>query len=67
MLQYFVVIMAHLHCRRQTPVQNRNQIPVLYRNSPSLCSVKCSAQYNVAIGVGIRIRVCTHVGIRQCK
>ena len=70
MLQYFVVIMAHLHCWRRTPVQTRTQIPVLCRNrdlSLSLCNVKCYALYNVAFGLGVRIRVCTQVGLRQCK
>ena len=35
--------------------------------SPSLCNVKCFALYNVAIGFGIRIQVCTRVRLRQCK
>ena len=33
----------------------------------SLCNVKCSTQYNIAIGFEIQIRVHTRVRFRQCK
>ena len=51
-----------LHCQRWTLIQTRTQIPqnsdseIGRRDpSPSLCNVKCSAQYNVTIWFGFRI------------
>ena len=52
------LLMAHLHCRRQTGMRIQTQIPVLYRSRVGIqvwvfAMCTCCAQCNVTIGFGI--------------